>query len=677
MGRNKQINSGWAIFLLLVAGLAIYSNSLANGFVWDDRFLIVNNQFIRGFSHIKEIFTYHLFYFSRLPIMRYYRPVQAISYIFDYQIWKLIPFGYHLTNILLHILNTILMFYLIVVNFNKKRVAFWASLLFLIHPLHNAAVAYVSGRADLLVVCFMLLGMICFAKSLVDSPNKIYYYVFSLLLFFVSLFTKEISLLLPILLILLYQTTDINPKSKGLPNIFINIAPFLIIGFVFLRCSFLFTEEVFIPHNLSIVSWSRLLTWIKVIFIYLGLVFLPLNLHMERAATIVSSLKDPLVVFLIIGVLAVGVIMRGIYKQSKVSFFGISWFFIATTSIFFSMYFNTTMLNRNLVIMAEHWLYLPLIGFTVFIAGGLEIILERSLVVFKRAISAILVLAAFFYSFQTVKINYVWRDDESLFKNILRYAPYSEKPYLVLGQLYISKGDFDQAIALFRKGLAANPAGAALYTNLGIALERKSDLVSAVEAYKQAIRFDPSAYEAYNNLGVIYVKSGQTDKAKEQWRMALKVNPDFDLAYNNLVVAYKKDKTIKRYKAQLEKDPLNLKLNQELAGYYISIGIYPEAIEVLKKCLDFAPQDGLAYNMLGFINIKFGYFKEAEIYFKKAIEVSPNLVLPYNNLASIYAIRGKLKQAKEIWEKALQIDPNSDLIKDNLRILEKETVSRK
>ncbi|MDP3143397.1 MAG: tetratricopeptide repeat protein, partial [Candidatus Omnitrophota bacterium] len=552
--------------------------------------------------------------------------------------------------------------------------AFWASLLFLIHPLHNAAVAYVSGRADLLVACFMLLGMICFSKSLVESPNKIYCYVLSLVLFFVSLFTKEISLLLPILLILLYQTTNINPKSKGLLNFFINIVPFLIIGFVFLRYSFLFTEEAFVPHNLSIVSWPKLLTWIKVIFIYLGLVFLPLNLHMERATAIVGSLKDSLAPLLIIGVLVLVFIMRVIYKQSKVSFFGISWFFIAAVSIFFSMYFNTTMLNKNLAIMAEHWLYLPLIGFTIFIAGGLEIILERSSVVFKRAISAMLVLAAIFYSFQTVKINHIWKDDESLFKNILRYAPYSEKPYLVLGQLYISKGDFDQAIALFRKGLAANPTGAVLYTNLGIALERKKDLVSAIEAYKQAIGLNPSSYEAYNNLGVIYAKSGQIEKAKEQFKMSLDANSDFDLAYNNLVWAYKKDKTIKRYKTQIGKDPLNLKLNQELAGYYISVGLYPEAIEILKKCLSFAPQDSQNYNLLGLINVRFRYLKEAEKYFKKAIEVSPNLVVPYNNLATLYVIQKKLKQAKTVWERALRVDPHSDLVKDNLKKLEKKWI---
>lgn len=670
---SDKLHTKKMIFFVVATGLCLYLNTLGNGFVWDDKYLIEDNLFIRDFSHLKEIFTKHLFYFLRQPAVHYHRPLQILTYLIDHQIWNLNPFGYHLTNVLLHILNSVLIFCFVETLFRMRKIAFFASLLFLIHPLHNAAVAYISGRADPLVTVLILSSTISFMKFIVHGQRPAFYYFLALILFCLSLFTREIAILLPLLLIVVYLFVNTGKKTNGLWNFSFLILPFLIIGYIFAKYIFLGEEDMFLAPNLTSISWLRVLTWFKAVFIYLRIIFLPINLHMERTTSIIDSFGDPLVPFLFLGIVAIGIIMKLVYKHSRISFFGLVWFFLTLIPIFFAMYFKTHILSNNLVIMAEHWLYIPLIGFAIFLASEIEIIQEKCPVIIRSVANTIFILLMIFYVLQTIQMNYIWRNNESLFKNTLKYSPYSYKPYVWLGQIYLRQGKTDKAIALFRDGLAKIPAAPRLYVDLGRAYESKKEKGLAIEAYHKAIELDPLDFLARNNLGVLYAATRQIDKAKEEWKKAFEANPEFEFPHHNLLVANKNDPAIKKYQKLLEKDPLNLNLNLELAGYYFSLGLYPEAIAVLKSCLTLAPRDPVAYNLLGFISLQLRYFKAAERYFKKAIEVSPNFLEPYNNLAALYATLGKPRLAREFWEKALLIDPNSNLVKDNLKKFDQET----
>jgi protein O-mannosyl-transferase len=666
MLESEKNNFKWSILLLAVVGFCLYFNSLGNGFVWDDKYLIEDNEFIRDFSHIQGIFTHHLFYFSRLPVMHYYRPLQTLTYLLDYQVWKLNPLGYHLVNVSLHVFNAILMFYLVTLVSGRRKLAFLASLIFLIHPLHNAAVAYVSGRADLLVTALMLSSLIFFVKFVISGQSQFGFYSGALILFFIALLTKEISLLLVVWLFLIYSFVNPDSRKAGFRNQLLLISPFLIIGGIFQLHNLIAVEDIFLPPNLSTFSWLKLFTWLKIVFLYLGMIFAPFNLHMERATPIISSLSSSLVPVLLAGAVAIGFMMRKLYRHSRVSFFGLAWFFLSLIPVYFSMYFNSVLYGKHLAIMAEHWLYLPMIGFAVFCASEVEIINARRRSAIKIPVNAALILLLFFYMFQTARMNYVWRDNETLFKNTLKFAPYSYKPYVLLGQFYARQGKTDQAIAVFRQGLIQNPEASQLYLNLGIAFDRKKDGGRAISAYRKAIELNPLNFYALNDLGVMYAVARQMDKAKEEWRKACEANPEFELSHRNLLLAYKNDPAIKKCREQLAKDPSNPELSRQLAEAYFSRGIYPEAMETLHKILAAHPRDGLSYNALGFMSIKLRRFKEAERYFKKAIEVAPDLWEAYNNLASLYATKGRYRQARALWEKVLQAVPDNKVAADNL-----------
>src|SRR3989338_6713361 len=156
-----------AILLILVLSVITYFNAFANRFVWDDRALIIENELIRDWKHIPQIFTNEL-YRTSAPVS-FYRPIQTLSCLFDYSIWHLNPYGYHFTNLFIHIVNGILVYFLVLLSLldNNKQypIALFTALLFIVHPVHVQAVTYISGRADLLACLFLLIAFILFMKG--------------------------------------------------------------------------------------------------------------------------------------------------------------------------------------------------------------------------------------------------------------------------------------------------------------------------------------------------------------------------------------------------------------------------------------------------------------------------------------------------------------------------------
>ncbi len=185
------------ILILCVLCFVIYSNSLTNGFVYDDEVLIVNNPAIKYPKLLPLIFKKCLYDYpgigKDITFDKMYRPLQVLSYALDYRIWKLNPLGFHLANVLLHLFNTILIYYLLLIISNNT-VSKIVSILFLVHPVHTSVVAYISGRADLLTAFFMLLSLIGFLQFIKLKSKT--YYIASLLSALFALYSRENALIL-------------------------------------------------------------------------------------------------------------------------------------------------------------------------------------------------------------------------------------------------------------------------------------------------------------------------------------------------------------------------------------------------------------------------------------------------------------------------------------------------
>ena len=503
--------------LLTVIGLVCYHNSFFNAFLWDDESLILANEYIRSPINIFKIFSVDLYHWTVKS--DFYRPIFSLSLMFDYRLWHLYPFGYHLTNFLLHLANSFLIFYFINFLIANKKIALIASLFFLVHPIHTEAVTYISGRADPLATLFVLLAVLFFAKSrTVINLKKTIYYLSSVFLFILGLLSKEIVLALPLLLILYDLCFSSFRKNIKEHLVFLLLAALYII----LRNHFLpISLSSKIPHSLFL----KIINLPKVISFYLYLLVSPFDLRVERFFPMSKSidlrlfLSVSLFIFIVIGIIKS-------FRRSKIIFFFSLWFFINLLAI------ANIMLPLNAVV-AEHWLYLPSIGFFAIIALGIDKISKKTLLFSRYAPSiqlkrACLIIIIATLSSLTVARNFEWNNGIILFERTLEasqsYPGYKNiRLRYNLGIAYYKSGRFDEAIEQYKNILKLMPDFEEVHYNLATAYICKGLYDEAEQECLKAIEIASNYIMPYYALGLIYKKRGNIEDARIIWDKMLKI----------------------------------------------------------------------------------------------------------------------------------------------------------
>jgi tetratricopeptide (TPR) repeat protein len=450
-------------------------------------------------------------------------------------------------------LNALLVFFIFRALTGSLFVSLTGALLFVSSPFHTEAVTYISGRADLISGLFILSAYLLYLKN-----QKIA----ALLFFIFALLSKEHAFIFPILLISsdLFLNKEIKknlPRTilvRGLPFYFL----FFLIDILYLILRLVIFSTSPVPFYLfpaaKIGFVPKLLTFLKNMVIYLKIMILPIDLHMERKTEILNTFFNfYLLAFLIILIAFVYFVPR--YKNKRrLLLFGLSWFLIMLfpQSSFFLPF-----------ILAEHFLYLPSIGIFLIIAIGLENLKQRR----KAFTYAILSIWILFYSFLTIIHNLNWKGMLEFSRWTAKLSPHSSKMHYLLGIQYAEYGLIDMAINEYRLAIQSdlsfrpNKLGkeiiekfykkdikrlAVLYHNLGVLLSEKGLWEEAEEVYLKAITVDPKRLEAYNDLGCLYIKRGELRRAEDMLNKALKVNPLFAKAYYNLGVIYAENKEIKK-----------------------------------------------------------------------------------------------------------------------------------
>jgi predicted membrane-bound mannosyltransferase len=192
----------------------LYSNSLLNGFVWDDHFIIVQNTAIKDARNVVGFFTQDFWRNSTLGIYSgFYRPIVLVSFFLDFMLWGLNPFGFHLVNISIHLMNTLLVFFIITLLTKDRSLGLFSGIFFGIHPVQTEVVNAIFNRGDLLATFFVFLSLFLYLRFL--SIRKSYLYVLSLCVFVFALLSKEIAFVLIILLLAtdFYFIADLRWKS--------------------------------------------------------------------------------------------------------------------------------------------------------------------------------------------------------------------------------------------------------------------------------------------------------------------------------------------------------------------------------------------------------------------------------------------------------------------------------
>ena len=620
-----------ACLLIFVSLFSAYHNTLHNPFIWDDESLIVKNPLIKDISLCPKLFTNDLYY----PVStgsNFYRPLQTLSYMWDYYFWQLDPKGYHLTNILLQGIAAFMVLWLVYIIFENIFIALGSALLFALSPLNTEAVTYLSGRAELLLGIFLLSSLVFFIK------DRIF---FSLLSFILALLSKELALVFPFA-ILAYVFYFKRERLKQSGYLLKYILPFFIVSFFYLalRLSVLHFATAR-PSTLTHFHFLvRIAALPKAIFIYLRLSFVPIGLHMSWELTRPITFFGFFIAYFILGISIVFCIkILKFHPQRRIASFFVFWsllFFLPQSGIFPINAF-----------IAEHFIYLSSISFFIGVSYLLYKYMRKSVFIIS------LVLILIYYGFLTYSRNVEWSDPVVFYKDILKYSPASHQAYNNLGLQYEYRGDYNMAIAQYQQALKIMPDLLEAHANLANLYSKLGKFKEAESEYLIVEKITPAAKlgEVENNIGGLYQMQGLIDKAQARYERALKLDGRLHFTYFNLARIYFEKGDLAAATQEIARSLPEITQSADKDKPYLK-----NISDLLadKKELPVAP---LFYNDLGVLFAKSGFYDAALYAFRRCIETAPGYTDAHFNLALVYLAKERTREAEGELKICLRSNP--------------------
>ena len=492
----SYLGTDWCRCLLLtLIGIFVRSPALQGERIWDDHYLSYDNPFIKSPLLILETFRHYLFLDS---FSAHYRPVQNISYFADYFFWNTNEFGFHLTNVLLHVGSGILLYFLLRPLFASlflrdaslavrdriarripwiSHAAFLVAIIWTVHPVHSAAIDYISGRADSLAFFFAAAAWLLFlqARRTERPSRRVFVYLCAATSGLLALLSREIALIwVPLFLAHLFlveRKLSLRLRTVTLLCCFGVVA-------IYYGLRELPQQRLTRVHEEGWRAPVRVALMARALGDYGRLMIFPANLHMERTVfDPVSYRSNPdwrksiateylsILGFVVLAAFILGCSKRG--RGQAVRIFGVSWFLAAFLPIS-----NMVQLNAT---VAEHWLYLPSVGFIIFICGCAVELPRR----YWNIAAATAVIAMASLSARSYLRSTDWVTAETFYRRTLAAGGTSARTGLNLGQIYAIRRDYAEAEKIFRKVLKIAPNYPVAQNNLADVLYHQGKIQEA------------------------------------------------------------------------------------------------------------------------------------------------------------------------------------------------------
>jgi tetratricopeptide (TPR) repeat protein len=691
------------LFLLLsLLAVAAYVNSFSGPFHFDDKDYIVESPLIK---QLDNFLNPSLFLYGS-------RTVGFLTFSLNYRFGGLSVFGFHLVNLLIHLINGGLVYLLVCLLFQTPRIttgypsapsaspaappsAPWLALttaaLFLVHPVQTQAVTYITQRFTSLAALFSLLTVICYLQWRLSAPadrRRWIWYGGALLATILAMKTKENTFTLPFMLLLVEVVFFGLPTRRG----WLGLLPFFFILPIIPLAGFARGSEAGLTRGtLDISRWNYLLTQFRVIVTYLRLLVLPINQNLDYDYPIFHSLFQPPVFLSFLGLLGLGgwalwLLLRkpAPSTTARLMAFGVLWFFL-TLSIESSVIPIRDVIN-------EYRLYLPSVG--LFLAASALLFGAPAR---RRVGAAVAVgLVVIVLSIATYERNQVWQSERSLWQDVIRKSPNKARGYYSLGVAYKEQGKWSEAMTNYKKALTLDPTDSRIHydlanadkalgrisesineyhaaitldpkfaeahNNLGIVFEEQGDLDGAIREYQTAIKYKPYLADAHNNLGITFQKRGRPENAMREYQIAITLDPGFAEAYHNLGIMYKNagrlQEAAQNYEHAVALNPNNPDLHYYLGGIYRDLGRLEEAIQHYQATIQLKPDFPDAYNNLGFVYYLQKKFPASLSAFEKGIELNPNDAQAHNALGLVYLNLGRVAEAVNEYQTAIRLKPD-------------------
>ena len=470
-----------ALALLVVVTALAYGGSLKNGFVWDDHYIVEQYPLNRNLGNLPQFFLLSDS-ISGWAAAPYYRPLARATYAFDYRMFGLNPWGYHLVNFLVHLANVLLLFFVARALFKEVLPALLAAAIFAVHAGAAEPVFAIFARNSLMALFFMLATFLAFRRGMPTGRSR--WLIPAAFLFLLGLLSKEtVLMLLPVLA--WYCRTEKIPV-KGM---ILRLLPLLAAAAVYLLLRRNALSEV-LPALQPETVGARLATTIYLIPRYLLLLVWPARLTVLHEIPTQLQAWFPYLLACCLVLLA-GIVAVARYGGKPLKF-GLLWGVCALAPVI-------GFIATPGAPLAERHLYAPLAGFALVIAGLAVALLRRSRAAGVGVIGIMLLLL----TARTAERGSDWRSD----------------------------------VTLFQSALTVNPSSSTAHFNLGNAYQGDANTAAAIREWQIVIRIEPRAQDALNQLGKQLILDGRSLEALICFERAVAAHPESFESLNNLAVA--------------------------------------------------------------------------------------------------------------------------------------------
>lgn len=638
-------------FYWLTAGLIlvviVYFPSLFNAInLWDDNEYL-NNPYVKDLSLQGIVKTFSVYFAGN------YHPLTLLSLGIDRFLGGGSPFMFHFTNLLLHLLNTFLVYLLVKRLTQNNLLAVLTCIMFGVHTLHVESVAWVAERKDVLYAFFFLLSLTNYS-TYASSQKKLYYWL-SLLFFLLSLLAKGQAVVLAAILPFIdylkgRKWFSIKVLLEKIPFFFL----LLVFGWVAFRAQasakFVHLEYFTLPERFAFASYGFTQYLVKSIFpSHLSVLYPYPPVRLEGGI--------PSFYWLFIFALPLFFIASFfLFKRSKIYAFGLGMFFLSILPLL-------QIIPVGGAIMADRYFYIPSVGLLLCFAFGLLEIFNTTV---RSSLLVIFVLLLAVLSFLRCM---VWKDNITLWGDLISKYDNYQLGYYNRGISYYTINERSKAIDDLSRAIEIDPKYKDAYFSRGIIYDDLDQLDNSIADYSRVIMLDPKYIQAYVKRGVDYGKIGQIDNAIADCSKAIGIDPGNIQSYTNRSVAYSKiglwNNAIADCSKAIGIDPKYIQAYENRAVDYLNLGQLDNAIADCCKAIEIDPNDVKAYSYRGFIfNIQGHYDKAVENY-SIAITIDPKYKDAFTNRGIAYLTLGQWEKAIADFSKVLEFDPNNALALKN------------
>jgi tetratricopeptide (TPR) repeat protein len=676
MGRQKwiKINSHYltALFIITALALIVYSNSFYGSFHFDDYDNIVNNSKIQNINDVESWWSFSA-----------NRPISMFTFVVNYHFSQLDVFYYHLENVIIHIFNGFLLFYFSILIFSsptvsnykisayKEQIALIIAIIFVVHPLATQSVTYIIQRQNALASMFYLSALVLYMTGRLKTTNtyaKIAIFAFAAISSILAILSKENAYTIPLIIVLLEIFFLFSPSRKEKINKKIYLLLLIpLLGITAIALS-KFSFEVFKPivpdqsmgYPEVVSPLNYLFTQFAAIPKYIQLLILPINQNLDPDFTMSKSFWEinTLAGFsFIIGTIALGIYL---FNKNRIISFGIFWFYI------------TIAIEASIIplpdLFFEHRTYLPSFGIIlIFTTALFQILSHKSKTLTYIFFATIIIIL----STLTYQRNKVWKNEISLWTDVVSKSPNKARPNANLGMAYNLEKNWSKAIEYYTKSIKISDIYSIVFYNRANAYSEILDLENAISDYTSAIKISPDYVSAYYNRGLTFSKQQKYNEAIANYTKTLELDPEFSSAYYNRGLDYlmlnQFDNAISDLSQAIILDPNLIVAYVNRGVAYLNKENYKLAIEDFNKAESLNPEMDMIYFNRAVAYHNLGNLDQAILDYSRTIEFNPGYTMAYFYRGNIYFEMKDWTNALNDYENVLILEPSFNAAQENIQ----------